>query len=731
MTLRKLAYGLISSALAATLASTAFLACGGLSDDAQQARGDGTDSNTHWLGRCEADGDCAKGLECLCGACTASCDEASACDELGAKAMCVQARCEEQSKRETALCSKGCDDNDDCPADGECEQGVCVPGTGSLVATPAPLPCAPMDVRALNLPCTSPGLFYWDGETCAQQATCSCEGDDCESMFETEAECQRVYAECGVITPSPDDLEEGCDFLLELDPDGACGESDERCQQMESDGRVHAVSCQALDEVEDADGNSVPLSAAETAARVACVENWLKTADASDVTSDESSVSAEGTWAQVGALFAVAGLRCSAECAGETCDYCLEYGESTCGDDPFCFAVFGVPIDEDAQCTLPEEFALCASSGRGCDDAETVARDEGGQCWWFPSICEDPGFEYFFEGDDACQNGYPECVTVPTEPPVEGCEAMDAIEGVGPNCDAIARYAWNGAKCFPIACNCQGEDCERLYDSRDACENHWAGCIESIPLCTDERVPYNQAAGFTWGGDPFSAPDPALAEWTDTVWTEPVQAPVLTECSPVEGFDGNACGSTQRVTFTEGFDPPLEVELILPDAASSAIDVSVGDAVRIRLDSSEFVVLTADDEQPLILIGIGDAYSNGGSPTAVWSIGTLVVEVGAPFCKRPDTEDPDCNWLHVAQNLTISGPRDAQPFNADVLKSVELEPFRDALLSIGTETGTARYHVMQGLSSYTGRERPNASSCAAAFTRGDGFSVVRVVEESP
>lgn len=103
--------------------------CGGRSRSDDRGS-DGTDSHTHWLSQCSTHADCDDGLSCLCGACSASCTTESACDDLGAGALCVELSCERPSEGEsaTSLCSRGCDRDADCPGDGRCAEGVCVAG---------------------------------------------------------------------------------------------------------------------------------------------------------------------------------------------------------------------------------------------------------------------------------------------------------------------------------------------------------------------------------------------------------------------------------------------------------------------------------------------------------------------------------------------------------------------------------------------------------------------------
>jgi len=57
----------------------------------------------------------------------------------------------------------------------------------------------------------------------------------------------------------------------------------------------------------------------------------------------------------------------------------------------------------------------------------------------------------------------------------EGCAPQDA-RGVGP-CDMIIGIFWNGLRCrYESGCTCEGKDCDKGYDSLDACYRDHAAC---------------------------------------------------------------------------------------------------------------------------------------------------------------------------------------------------------------------------------------------------------------
>lgn len=57
------------------------------------------------------------------------------------------------------------------------------------------------------------------------------------------------------------------------------------------------------------------------------------------------------------------------------------------------------------------------------------------------------------------------------------CKPMD-VHGLSTNCSGGARgYVWTGTSCiYTVACNCTGDDCQRLYSTQDACETAHIHC---------------------------------------------------------------------------------------------------------------------------------------------------------------------------------------------------------------------------------------------------------------
>jgi hypothetical protein len=90
-------------------------------------------SETNFLQRCDADVTCGRGLSCLCGTCTKTCDETSACEMLGSAAACapVASRPADPSCPASAVrafCDVACVDDAECAGLGNayrCDRGFC------------------------------------------------------------------------------------------------------------------------------------------------------------------------------------------------------------------------------------------------------------------------------------------------------------------------------------------------------------------------------------------------------------------------------------------------------------------------------------------------------------------------------------------------------------------------------------------------------------------------------
>jgi hypothetical protein len=81
------------------------------------------------------------------------------------------------------------------------------------------------------------------------------------------------------------------------------------------------------------------------------------------------------------------------------------------------------------------------------------------------------------------------------------CEPMD-IRPVGDPCRRPARYYWDGRACQGFHhCECEGEDCERLYDTQDACEAAVLGCPATCaPMRVAGAGPCDAVLGWYWDG---------------------------------------------------------------------------------------------------------------------------------------------------------------------------------------------------------------------------------------
>lgn len=164
--------------------------------------------------------------------------------------------------------------------------------------------------------------------------------------------------------------------------------------------------------------------------------------------------------------------QCCPGCPGESASCAGPGGECPAIACPGCPSE-GACDDDEVCCPTCDDAFICAPRDAGCPDiacpppvCATADDCEEGTC------CRD-----CTTGERYCAAG--PCATCP-EP--GRCSPMDAA-GEGP-CDAELGVAYDGATCQSISgCRCVGTDCERLYESREACfEATW----ECLPTCTSD-----------------------------------------------------------------------------------------------------------------------------------------------------------------------------------------------------------------------------------------------------
>ncbi len=298
-------------------------ACGGRTDLEPR----GTDTSSHWLSACNNDSTCPTGLECLCGVCTRSCEEAPECRDLAANAVCLSA--------------PGC-------------------GTPNVCASEDGLPGA---------------------------TTEPCEGEDCGTSQPIEPVATNpTDSTSGGPSTDPAPISAACSMLSELSTDVEGRGSAVRCAQFETEERARSARF-VLERVSEDGGDEVPLSAAELAERRACVVSWADERGLEANIAGED-VAVIGTWQQLAPLLSSAlFVGYSLECTDE-CEYCRELNEQDCGSDDFCGPYTGALVNIGQVCLEPGGMFECLPGNQDCSPLFQFAEDEAGQCWLFSSICQ-------------------------------------------------------------------------------------------------------------------------------------------------------------------------------------------------------------------------------------------------------------------------------------------------------------------------------------------------------
>jgi hypothetical protein len=115
------------------------------------AGGSSADGSTSWLSSCGKSSECRRGLSCICGKCTRTCDSSRECDALGTGAVCesarvLGARC--ASGVETDLCARGSSGSasaDASAASGTAPGAILEGGAGSRAGDAGSPPSATAD----------------------------------------------------------------------------------------------------------------------------------------------------------------------------------------------------------------------------------------------------------------------------------------------------------------------------------------------------------------------------------------------------------------------------------------------------------------------------------------------------------------------------------------------------------------------------------------------------------
>lgn len=131
--------------------------------------------------------------------------------------------------QECALIDFGCREGSSHYFDDVCGCG-CLPDNSD--------PCAAQDARGQGA-CAAVIGVVWDGDSCTTISGCSCEGTDCDDLYDSQSECQRDNIECGATArcggfggiQCPDDMY--CDYDTDIcgatDGQGDCKERPEAC----------------------------------------------------------------------------------------------------------------------------------------------------------------------------------------------------------------------------------------------------------------------------------------------------------------------------------------------------------------------------------------------------------------------------------------------------------------------------------------------------------------------
>lgn len=176
---------------------------------------------------------------------------------------------------------------------------------------------------------------------------------------------------------------------------------------------------------------------------------------------------------------------------------------------PGCANDAGRPDSTDTQPVIAcgsSELRLNTHDGCAPMDAAAVPDPDNGSCLcmlgyaWNGSqctmladcACQGTDCDKLMTDRDACEAAHASCTEQVASPPrltcgdskrfsstYEGCAPMDAkaVDGEDGACPCMLGFAWNGTACSMLSnCACEGADCDKLMNDKDACEAAHASC---------------------------------------------------------------------------------------------------------------------------------------------------------------------------------------------------------------------------------------------------------------
>ncbi|HVH97945.1 MAG TPA: hypothetical protein VM869_04520 [Enhygromyxa sp.] len=121
---------------------------------------------------------------------------------------------------------------------------------------------------------------------------------------------------------------------------------------------------------------------------------------------------------------------------------------------------------------------------------------DGDACQQIFCTCEGTDCDSLFADEAACLAEYDECLFG------DECAPFDA-QGVGP-CEAFFGVTWTGDNCVGVSgCECQGTDCDNLYEDSEQCWSDHALCELGDPCAKDDAIgvgPCDAFFGYAWNG---------------------------------------------------------------------------------------------------------------------------------------------------------------------------------------------------------------------------------------
>lgn len=323
----------------------------------------------------------------------------------------------------------------------------------------APISCAAQEARGVGF-CDAYFGVAFNGVECVGISGCDCEGADCDNLYGDHESCKLANEQCDQTKPV---CSNRANLSFEYPDEGPiCDGPDRLWFAFDGQSCVQRVQgCGAVCVGSDCGQEYDSLSA--------CQQATAQCSGDKPVCSDRSDVQylptpgAPGCNTPARDWYVFNGQQCEVRREG-VCEACVG---SDCGEQ---YDSLAECQQATAQCGGP---LLCQGQvayGIGSCELFLGYAFTGSSCVGLSGCsCQGSDCQSLYQSEAACKQANAACIA-PT-----ACVAQDA-QGVGA-CAAFFGYAFDGNACVGLSgCSCQGGDCDKTFQTAEACQQAYGTC---------------------------------------------------------------------------------------------------------------------------------------------------------------------------------------------------------------------------------------------------------------